>query len=63
MKQKDRRQKIRELWLQRPEKKRTSNDLLIFYSWVERNWPELLTPGSGDPYLQLKSVLSGLWRD
>jgi hypothetical protein len=63
VKQKDRRAKLRELWLERPEENRTTNDLLLFYNWVERNWPELLTSGHGDPYQQLKSVLSGLWRD
>lgn len=63
MQEKDKREKLRELWLDRPEDKRTANDVLIFYGWLERNWPELLTRDHEDPYQQLKSDLAGLWSD
>jgi hypothetical protein len=60
----EKRKKLRELWLdRRPETKRTGNDVLIFYGWLEKNCPELLTRGQGDPYQHLKSDLSGLWEN
>jgi hypothetical protein len=63
VRQREKRAKLRELWLDRqPENKRSGNDVLIFYGWLEKNWPELLTKGD-DPYEQLKSDLSGLWKD
>jgi len=64
MRSQEKRAKLRELWLDRqPENKRTPNDLLIFYNWLEKNWPELLTKDHGDPYQQLKADLAGLWND
>ena len=64
MKLKEKRAKLRELWLDRhPEGKRTSNDMLVFYGWLERNWPELLNRGQDDAYQQLKAALGGLWSD
>ena len=64
MRSKEKREKIRELWLDRqPENKRQRNDVLIFFGWLEKNWPELLNRGHGDPYQNLKSDLSGLWSD
>jgi len=53
MRSREKRAKLRELWLDRqPENKRNPNDLLIFYNWLEKNWPELLTKDHGDPYQQ-----------
>jgi hypothetical protein len=64
MRLREKRAKVRELWLDRqPENKRSANDVLIFYGWLERNWPELLTTGHGDPLKHLKADLAGLWKD
>lgn len=64
MRLREKRAKLRELWLDRqPENKRSGNDVLIFYGWLEKNWPELLTKGEGDPYQHLKADLAGLWKD
>lgn len=60
----DRRREIRTLWLTRPDKQRTGNDVLIFHAWLEQNRSELLRRiGGGDSYQQLKSDLHGLWTD
>lgn len=50
---------LKRLWLQRPREKRTMNDLLAFTVSLQQECPELL-PSSryGDPYQQLKVVLS-----
>ena len=42
------------LWLDRPEHRRTENDVVIFYRWLEEYHPELLKRREGDPYQQLK---------
>ena len=47
------------LFLQRPPEKRTENDVLAFYGWLEQNRRELLKRGQGDPYQQLKVDLRG----
>jgi hypothetical protein len=51
--------RIIQLWLKRPEDKRTGNDVLIFYGELEMaGWPMLddFRP-KGDKYQALKSVL------
>ncbi|MBI4479080.1 MAG: hypothetical protein HY651_03555 [Acidobacteria bacterium] len=60
MKKEDRDIALIELWLQRPLEKRTGNDVLIFYGWLETNRPDLVpvTRGGKDPYQALKSVLA-----
>jgi hypothetical protein len=64
MKDAERRRELRILWLQKPEDKRTGNDVLIFYGWLEENRPELLKARRyGDPYQSLKSDLADLWSD
>ena len=47
------------MWLQRPEEKRTENQVLVFYGDLEKTRPELLKRGHGDPYQQLKVDLHG----
>lgn len=41
-------------WFDRPEHRRTENDVVIFYRWLEEYHPELLKRGESDPYPQLK---------
>ena len=47
------------LWLQRPDGGRGMDDVLIFYSEIERNRPDLVPPmrGTGDPNQRMKSIL------
>jgi hypothetical protein len=52
-----------QLWLERPAGKRTRNDVLEFYGWLERNRPELLRRGHGDPYQHLQADLSSQVRE
>ena len=63
MKDAERRPLLRKLWLERPEDKRTGNDVLAFYGWLEQNRPKLLKRGHGDPYQQLKVDLGGHIRE
>jgi hypothetical protein len=59
MKSNERKARLLSLWLQRPESRRTENDLLIFYGDMERAFPHLLNRHGGDPYQKLKSELRG----
>ena len=47
------------LWQQRPEGKRTEQDLMLFYGDMERAFPHLLKRTGGDAYQNLKSDLRG----
>ena len=59
MKDTQREAALLDLWLQRPEEKRTENQLLAFYGQLEKTRPALLKRGHGDPYQQLKVDLHG----
>ncbi len=48
---------LRSLWRQRPDGKRTENDVIEFYGHMERTFPHLLNRRSGDPYQNLQSDL------
>jgi hypothetical protein len=55
---------VRRLFLERlPPRGRIGNNLLKFYGWLERNYPELLPREKGDPYQLLKVDLKGLYTD
>ena len=59
-----RRKEMRRLFVERlPPGGRIGNNLLKFYGWLERNYPELLPREKGDPYEHLKSDLKGLYTD
>ena len=59
-----RRAEVRRLFVERlPPGGRIGNNLLKFYGWLERNYPELLPRGKGDPYQLLKVDLKGLYTD
>ena len=47
------------LWLQRPDGRRNTDDVLAFYSEIERNRPDLVPRmrGRGDPHQRMKSIL------
>jgi len=49
---------LTKLWLQRPVNERTSNDVLVFYGWLETNRPDLLKRSTGDPYQHLQAELA-----
>lgn len=53
------RQTLRRLWLERPLHGRTQRDLVIFHEWLAENLPSLLTRG-GDSYEQLRQDLGDL---
>ena len=55
-----RRERVRELFLVRCPAKRTANDVLIFFLWLQRCSPDLL-PKRGAPYHHLKTDLDGLY--
>jgi len=59
-----RKREVRRLFVERiPPGGRIRNNLLKFYGWLERNYPELLPRKKGDPYQHLKTDLQGLWSD
>jgi hypothetical protein len=59
MEDKERQAQILSLWLKRPPDKRTVDDVLMFYGELVKTHPELVKPGHGDPYQQLKIDLRG----
>jgi len=63
MKKDERKAQLLSLWLQRPESRRTENDVLNFYGDMEREFPHLLNRHGGDPYQNLKSELRGHIRE
>ena len=50
-------------WLDRPEHRRTDNDVVVFYRWLEEYHPELLRRRESDPYQQLMVDLREYIRD
>ncbi len=55
----EKRQTLRRLWLERPIDRRTERDLVLFHEWVAENLPTLLKRG-GDSYEQLRDDLGDL---
>jgi hypothetical protein len=55
----EKRQTLRRLWLERPSNRRTERDLVLFHEWLAENLPTLLTRG-GDSYEQLRQDLGDL---
>jgi hypothetical protein len=45
------------LFQQRPENKRTRDDVVEFYRWLEEKRPELLKRYASDPYQRLQADL------
>jgi hypothetical protein len=59
-KDKERKAQILSLWSQRPDGKRTENDVPLFYGEMERVFPHLLDrKRGGDPYQNLHRDLKG----
>ena len=54
VKEDDRLRQLISLWLDRPEHRRTENDVAVFYRWLEEFHSELLKRRESDPYQQLK---------
>jgi len=63
MKNEERISRVRQLWVQRPEDKRSENDVLMFHAELTREHPELLNGGHGDSYQHLKSEVGRLVRE
>jgi hypothetical protein len=58
-----RRARVRQLFEARLDKEHTEDGVLKFYEWLRDRHPDLLQkPRRGDPYLQLKLDLAGIWR-
>lgn len=51
------------LWRERPLEKRTSDDVMSFYSYVQKNCPDLFNGIHGDPYQYLKGLLCDCFYD
>src|SRR5262249_23698251 len=58
-KDKERSARLLSLWTQRPDGKRTENDVVVFYREMEHRFPQLLNRRIGDPYQDLRGVLKG----
>jgi len=57
--ERERKARLISLWLQRPDRKRTEQDVGVFYGEMERAFPQLLNRKGRDPYQYLKSDLAG----
>ena len=57
MKEDERLRQLISLWLDRPVHRRTENDVVIVYRWLEEYHPELLKRRESDPYQQLMADL------
>ena len=55
----ERKAQLLSLWHQRPNGKRTENDVTVFYGEMEIAFPHLLSRRGGDAYRNLKSDLKG----
>ena len=55
----ERKKQLLSLWYQRPDGKRTENDIPVFYGDMERAFPHLLKRRGGDAYQNLVSDLQG----
>lgn len=41
--------RVRQLWNARPYAERAGTQVLMFYGWLEKHYPDLLKHGKGDP--------------
>lgn len=55
----EKRQTLRRLWLERPIDRRTERDLVLFHEWIAENLPTLLRRG-GDSYEHLREDLGDI---
>ncbi|MBI3611439.1 MAG: hypothetical protein HY204_12170 [Nitrospirae bacterium] len=51
------------LWRERPIEQRTSNDVMSFYSYIQKNCPDLFNGIHGDPYQYLNGLLRQHFHD
>lgn len=54
----ERQRQIVELWLQRPKRERTADDVLTFYGWLSEHHAKLVPSGPGT-VRQLRAILEG----
>lgn len=60
MRDNEKRQTLRRLWLERPKDKRTEKDLVIFHDFVAENFPALLKGAGRDTFNQLSEDIGEL---
>ena len=59
-----RRARLRQLFTARLPAKTTGDDVFLFFKWLQQHHPEMLPKGKhGDPYLDLRAYLDGLYQD
>jgi len=56
-----RRIQVRQLFNKRPPGERNELGVDLFYAWLEKRHPELLSSGARDPHQQLCEDLEGLY--
>ena len=54
--------RVRQLFEVRCSDERTETGVLLFYAWLEKHYPNLLSAGPEDPYQHLKVDLAGLFK-
>jgi hypothetical protein len=56
---------IRRLWQRRPENMRNNSDIdrLMFYSWLEKEYPSLVPESNGDPYQVVSAIIEAYERE
>lgn len=63
MKQSKRDNELLSLWRERPIEQQTSDDVMSFYSHIQKNFPHLFHGIKYDPYQYLKGLLSDYFHD
>lgn len=57
MKTSQRDKELLALWRERPIEQRTENDIMLFYSYIRKEFPNLFLGIGYDPYQYLKGLL------
>ena len=60
MRDTEKRQTLRRLWMERHPDQRTDRDLVIFHEFVAENFPALLKGASRDTFSQLRDDIGEL---
>jgi len=54
--------RVRQLFESRPSEEHTEAGVLLYYAWLQKYFPELLSTERGDPFQHLKVDLKGLYK-
>ncbi len=65
MRDHEKRQTLRRLWMERPPERRTARDLILFHEFVMENFPALLKRVGVNTFAQLQEDIGELcpWHD